>query len=148
MGFTAQLVEKGMQVVRVCARNRQKLEALQRDLPAGRIRSASRKRRRGGVVDGPGDQERNFRTVELTSREVELLIEYGHPWPEIEDRLRASRDVRGYHRVPIDAYWIEMMIADVVRSAKEIRSRRLLEELDELCSSLERALGPGAHRAL
>lgn len=99
-------------------------------------------------MDDPGDEERNLRTVELTPREVELLIEYGCPWPKLEERLRASRAVRGYHRLPINAYWIEMMIADVVRSAKEIRSRRLLEELEALCSSLERALGPGAWRAL
>jgi hypothetical protein len=38
------------------------------------------------------------------------------------------------------AYWIEMMLADIVRSAKTIRSASLLEELDALCSALDSAL--------
>jgi hypothetical protein len=37
--------------------------------------------------------------------------------------------------VRLAAYWIEMMLADLVRSAKEIRSRRLLDKLDELALS-------------
>ena len=95
-------------------------------------------------MDEASERGRNLRAVELTPREVWLLIEYGYPWPEDEERLRASRPVGGYHRVRIDVYWIEMMIADLVRSAKEIRSRRLLEELDALCSALESALARGA----
>ena len=89
------------------------------------------------------DPKRNLRTVELTPQEVRLLIKYGCPWPEVEERLRASRAVEGVHEVPIDAYWIEMMIADVIRSAKTIRSEALLEELDALCYALEHALAEG-----
>ena len=48
------------------------------------------------------------------------------------------------HRVRINAYWIEMMTADIIRSAKTIRSSVLLEELDALCSSLQYALDHGA----
>lgn len=90
------------------------------------------------------EPERNLRTVELTPREVRLLIKYGCPWPEDEERLRASRAVEGVHYVRIDAYWIEMMIADVSRSARTIRSEALLEELDALCYALEHALAEGA----
>lgn len=82
--------------------------------------------------------------MEITPRERQLLLEYGYPFPAEEQRLRESRAVRGIHRVRIDAYWIEMMIADLVRSAREIpkqaRNQALLEELDALCSTLEYAL--------
>jgi hypothetical protein len=43
----------------------------------------------------------------------------------------------------VGAYWIELMLGDLVRSAKEIRSRRLLDELDELYSVLEHSLNAG-----
>ncbi len=95
-------------------------------------------------MDDHSEPERDLRTVELTSREVCLLLEYGCPWPEDEENLRASRAVGGMHRVRINAYWIEMMTADIIRSAKTIRSSVLLEELDALCSSLQYALDHGA----
>ena len=84
-------------------------------------------------------------TVELTSREVSLLLKYGYPFPDEEQKLRASKAVKGMHRVRLGAYWIELMLGDLVRSAKEISSRRLLDELDELysCSVLECQLDTG-----
>jgi hypothetical protein len=78
--------------------------------------------------------------VEITPRELRLLLKYGYPFPEQEDTLRNSRAVGGYHRVRVDAYWIDLMIGDLERSAKEIRSRGLIEELDGLCCALETAL--------
>jgi succinate dehydrogenase/fumarate reductase flavoprotein subunit len=95
-------------------------------------------------MDDLGKHDRDLRTAELTAREVRLLLKYGYPFPEDEEKLRASRAVGGYHRVRIGAYWIEMMIADLVRSAKEIRSSALLEELEALCSALQYALAHGA----
>ena len=88
----------------------------------------------------PANEGRNARTVELTPRELRLLLKYGYPFPEQEEALRSSRAVAGYHRIRIDAYWIDLMSGDLVRSAKEIRSRVLLEELDALCCALETAL--------
>ena len=81
-----------------------------------------------------------LRTLELTPRERQLLLKYGYPFPEAEEPLRNSRVVNGYHRVRIGAYWIELMVADLSRSAREIRSRSLLEEIDALCDALETAL--------
>lgn len=79
-------------------------------------------------------------TLELTTREVKLLLKYGYPFDEAEQPLRASRAVKGYHRVQIDAYWLEMLLADLSRSTREVRSQSLAEELDALCSVLESAL--------
>jgi hypothetical protein len=96
------------------------------------------------TVDKSGDQDSNLRTVELTPRELELLINYGYPFAEQEQALRDSKAVKGVHRVRLGAYWIELMIGDVVRSAREIPKQRrnsaLLEELDAVCSALEYAL--------
>lgn len=78
--------------------------------------------------------------LELTPRELALILKYGYPFPEHADRLRASKLEAGWHVVRIDAYWIEMWIADLVRSAKEIESQALLDELDALCDVLENAM--------
>jgi len=80
-------------------------------------------------------------TLELTPRELVLLLEYGSPFPEQRQKLRDSKAVKGYRRVPIDAVWTEMMLVDIVRSAREIDNPELLEEdLDALCSALDCAL--------
>jgi hypothetical protein len=94
----------------------------------------------GSAVEDNDEGARDLRTVELTTREVSLLLEYGYPFSAEERKLRASKVVDGIHRVRMGSYWIEMMLADLVRSAKEIRSRRLLDELDELYSVLEFSL--------
>lgn len=94
----------------------------------------------GSASESTDGHERDLRTVELTTREVSLLLKYGYPFFAEERKLRASEAVDGIHRVRLGAYWIEMMLADLIRSAKEIRSRRLLDELDELYSVLELSL--------
>jgi hypothetical protein len=91
-------------------------------------------------VDELDNKEGNLRTVKLTPRELSLLLEYGYPFPEQERRLRVSEAVKGWHRVRIGAYWIELILADLVRSAKEIRNGPLLAELDALYSALGYAL--------
>jgi hypothetical protein len=63
--------------------------------------------------------------------------------PNRSKKLRASKAVKGIHRVRLRAYWIELMMADLARSAREIGNRRLLDELDELYSVLEYALASG-----
>ena len=77
--------------------------------------------------------------LRLTARELKLALKYGYPFPEQEEQLRNSQVINGMHAAHIDPYWISMWIADLVRSAKEIRSQGLLEELDALCDVLETA---------
>lgn len=86
------------------------------------------------------DSEGKLRTLELSLREVDLLLKYGYPFPEAEQPLRESRAVKGIHHVRIDAYWLEMMLGDLCRSVREQSSHALLEELDALCDVLELAL--------
>ncbi len=92
------------------------------------------------TTDDPPENPKDLCTLELSTREVKLLLKYGYPFDEQKETLRASRAVKGYHRVRIGAYWIELMIADLIRSAKELRSPALLEEIDALCDVLENAL--------
>jgi hypothetical protein len=92
------------------------------------------------TTDDPPEHPRDLRTLELTTREIKLLLKYGYPFDEQEKTLRASRAVKGYHRVRMGAYWIELMVADLIRSAKKLRSPALLEEIDALCDVLENAL--------
>jgi hypothetical protein len=91
-------------------------------------------------VDVVSAHESDLRTLEITPRERDLLLKYGYPFADEEKKLRDSRAVKGFHRVRIGAYWIELMVADLIRSAREIRSGALLDELDALCSALEFAL--------
>jgi hypothetical protein len=70
---------------------------------------------------------------------MELVLKYGYPFPEEAELLRSSNAEKGVHGARIDAYWVSMWIADIVRSAKEIRSQSLFEELDALCNVLEGA---------
>lgn len=76
--------------------------------------------------------------VGYAQRHWKALCRY--PFPDEVKLLQDSKAVRGMHSVQIDAYWIDLMIGDLVRSAKKIRKQSLLDELDELCTVLEMAL--------
>ena len=95
---------------------------------------------RAMTADNPPEPPADLRTLELTTREVKLLLKYGYPFDDEQKTLRGSRAVKGCHRVRIGAYGIEMMIADLIRSAKQLRSPSLLDEIDALCDVLENAL--------
>ena len=92
------------------------------------------------MTDDSPEHPKDLRTLELSTREVKLLLKYACPFDEQEKTLRTSRAVKGYHRVRVDAYWIEMMLADLVRSARELRSVSLLQQIDALCDLLENSL--------
>jgi hypothetical protein len=78
-------------------------------------------------------------TLQLTKQEVAPVLKYGYPFPDEAQLLRSSKVEHGMHVAHVDAYWVSMWIADIVRSAKEIRSQSLLDELDALCSVPEAA---------
>jgi hypothetical protein len=60
--------------------------------------------------------------------------ECGYPFPDEARPLRSKKGENSVHVAHTDAYWESMWIADIVRSAKVIRSSSLLEELASLCS--------------
>ena len=50
------------------------------------------------------DRDKDLRTVELTSHEVSLLLEFGYPFRDEERKLRASKAIGGTHKVCLGAY--------------------------------------------
>jgi hypothetical protein len=91
----------------------------------------------------------DLRTLELTTRERDLLLRYGGYLPE-RRLLARSPATEGVLRVRIGATWIDNMVDDLIAASLKIRRRSLLEEIDELCWVLEEALEyqPGAEAAL
>jgi hypothetical protein len=81
----------------------------------------------------------DLRTLELTTRERDLLLRYGGYLPE-RRLLSASPAVQGVLQVRIGAAWIDNMVDDLIAASLKIRRRSLLEEIDELCWVLEEAL--------
>jgi hypothetical protein len=67
------------------------------------------------------------------------LVKYGYPDPDDAAMLRASKVQNGVHVAHVDSFSLSMWMADIVRSAKKIRSHSLLQELDALCDVLETA---------
>jgi hypothetical protein len=85
------------------------------------------------------ENDDDLKTVQLTQREVKLLLKYGYPFEEIEARLRACEDRKGTHTIKISQFDIEHLMGDLVYSAKKITNADVLEELDAVCSVLENA---------
>jgi hypothetical protein len=81
-----------------------------------------------------------LRTLEVTTRERDLLLRYGSDLKPERHWLQASPAVDGLLRVRMDARWIDNMVEDLIQALQRVRRRRLLEEIEELCWVLEEAL--------
>mgnify|MGYP005851116755 CR=1 FL=1 len=75
--------------------------------------------------------------LRLDVLERALLLDYGYPFPDLRQALERLVDRPGEATVSVAPFYIEMLVADLVRSAKEISDEALLEELDALCTNLE-----------
>jgi hypothetical protein len=84
------------------------------------------------------------RLLQLTQREVELLLRYAYPFDAEAAQLRACEPREGWSEVRIGAYWISHWIGDLSYSVRKIRSAALRDELDALCCVLENAERDGA----
>ena len=78
------------------------------------------------------------RTIQLTPRELELLLKYGYLSEDQAAPLRTSPLKNGWYRIRVDPFWASQWIGNLVHSGMKIRSRRVLEELNALCAALER----------
>jgi len=79
------------------------------------------------------------RWVELTQREVELLLRYAYPFGAEAAKLRACKPRKGWYGVQIGAFCLSQWIGDLSYSIRNVRSAGLREELDALCCVLENA---------
>lgn len=78
-------------------------------------------------------------TIDLSRREVQLLLKYGYPFDNEKTQLEAFQRREEPGQLSVGHYYLSMMIADLVRSAKSIRSAVILDEIDALCCLLEAA---------
>ena len=79
------------------------------------------------------------RWVQLTQREVELLLRYAYPFEAEAAKLRACKPRKGWCEVEIGVFWLSQWIGDLSHSIRNVRSTGLREELDALCCVLENA---------
>ena len=77
--------------------------------------------------------------VELTWREVDLLLEYAFVLDEELEQLKRFKGKPGYHVLKTDSHSITGFIADLVHHAKQTEDDQLLAEFDELCTVMETA---------
>lgn len=77
--------------------------------------------------------------VEITGREASLILKYGCPFPDQAPLFKSIAGKKGFHRIVVGEYWLELIIGDLSRSMKEIRSFPLQEELNNICDSFEMA---------
>gem|GEM_PF-852017 len=77
--------------------------------------------------------------VELSQREVQLLLKYAYPFDHEQAQLDSVSAKAGYHLLQFEIGTTLGLIGDLVSSARKIKRSNLLEELDELCSVLELA---------
>lgn len=77
--------------------------------------------------------------VELSQREVNLLLEYAYPFDDEREQLEKFKDSPGLHVLRVDTFYLSRLIGDLVYSAKGIEDEELLEEFDTICITMENA---------
>lgn len=83
---------------------------------------------------------KNVVEVEVTGREASLILKYSYPFPDQTAQFESIAGKKGIYRVKIEQYYLELIIGDLSRSIREIRSAQLQEELDGICNIFELAL--------
>jgi len=78
--------------------------------------------------------------IEITGREASLVLEYGYPFPDHATAFEKVAGKKGYHRITIETFWLEIIVGDLCSSIKQVRSMRLKEDLNALCDFLELAM--------
>jgi hypothetical protein len=78
--------------------------------------------------------------IELTQRQVELLLKYTDPFDDEENQLKKFNGKSGYHILESDDFYAPRLAGDIVYSAKKIDDDFLLEELIELADIIESSI--------
>jgi len=88
----------------------------------------------------------NTLRVHLSKRERDLLSEYGYPFEDFGAQLSRVEGTNNSTTLMIDPFYLDALLADVSRSAKEIDDPHLLDELDALCTEIEIQTGAQGYR--
>ena len=78
--------------------------------------------------------------VELSKRQVFLLLEYSYPFEAERNQLEQFHGNREPHKFMCDTFYLPKLVSDLVYSAKQIYDGGILDELDELSSIMELAI--------
>ena len=83
--------------------------------------------------------KKDLQMVSLTTRQIELLRKYSAPFEDVKRQLdKASENPRvKAHKIKIDQYYGNLLLADLVHYSKTIDDDILLEEIDDLYSVIE-----------
>ena len=75
--------------------------------------------------------------VDLSQEERALILQYGYPFPRIEDAVRALDGSSSVETVALDRFYLTKLVGDLCISIKESEDHGLRTRLDELCERLE-----------
>ena len=79
--------------------------------------------------------------VLLTNRQIDLLLKYSAPFIDLSKQLEeASKKDELHHKILIDEYFTNLILADLVHYSKNIDDDDLLEEINDLYHVLESGL--------
>ena len=86
-------------------------------------------------------------TLRLSAEDRALVWEYGYPFADLKAQLERVTAVNKVCSVTIEPFYLDHLLADLIRSMKTIRRRALLERLDELyieieCQAAEQGYSP------
>lgn len=79
--------------------------------------------------------------IELTKRQIELLLKYSYPFDHEREQLERMNGIKDeFQELSTDDFYAPRLVGDLAYSAKEIDNEMLLDELDELCEIVDTAL--------
>ncbi len=78
--------------------------------------------------------------IEITGHEAKLILKHAAPFEEEAMLFKQVAGKPGYHRITIGKSWLEWLIGDLCHVINHTRSSALMDELDELCGTLESAM--------
>ena len=84
--------------------------------------------------------------IDLTGREVELLLAHTSPFDDEREQLKRFAGKAGTHRLKTDDFYLSGLLADINHSSKDIYDEGLSDELDDLFTRLDIAFSAGTRR--
>ena len=79
--------------------------------------------------------------IELSSRQVDLLLKYGYAFENEEKQLKKFSEKRSnWHVLVSDDFYAPRLVGDLVYSAKKLTDESILDELDELSDEIDIAI--------
>lgn len=75
-------------------------------------------------------------TIELSTRERDLIVNHGYPFEEIERQIRLAGN-RRRASISDDPYWWEQVIGNLCISIRDPERAEIADQLDDLAERIE-----------